>query len=145
MQLKNLIVILIISLSSNIGAQEKYKILGSFKNQTFNDFVEKAESTLHVKFFYKDEWVNELKLDDYPNCTNLTCLLDNLFKGTTLYYFIEESGNIVITNKYAVRISAEAEETDFSLAPSIDNSFVDNPFVFYPPLSSKKIAQPPQI
>ena len=99
-------------LAINLSAQEKYELSENYKNISFKDFVTRVETKIAVKFFYKDEWVNDLKLGDYQNCTKLSCILDNLFKGTTLYYFIEESGNIVITNNYAVKVSITPIEKD---------------------------------
>jgi hypothetical protein len=111
--------ILILSLlfTGRLEGQEKYKLSGDFKNLPFREFVAKAESLYHVKFFYKNEWVASLKTGEYPNCATLSCLLDDLFKGTSLYYIIEESGNIVITNRFAVKVTAEASEKGNNFLP----------------------------
>jgi len=122
MKLRNLILIICLFVASKVSAQEKYKLSGSFKDLTFKEFVAKTEKLLPVKFFYKDEWVNGLKLGEYPDCSNLSCILDNLFKGYSLFYVIEESGNIVITNNYAVKISAATDEKDNKFLPPSDFS-----------------------
>lgn len=105
-------------LTAKAGAQEKYKLQGSFKDLTFKEFVAKTEKLLPVKFFYEDEWVKGLKLGEYPDCSTLSCILDNLFKGSALFYIIEESGNIVITNNYAVKVSESPEKNNKFLPPS---------------------------
>jgi hypothetical protein len=105
MKLKIIILVLLFFLALNIEAQEKYPISGSFKGLSFQEFVARVESQLHVKFFYKDEWVKDLVLSNYPDCSSLRCVLDNLFIGTPLYYYIDRSGNVVITQTYAVKIS----------------------------------------
>jgi hypothetical protein len=121
MRLKICILILVMSLPSNMGAQEKYKITSmDYKDLSFEDFVKKAETLFGVKFFYKSEWVNDLKLGDYSGCTILSCLLDNLFRGTSLYYYIDDSGNIVITKYYAVKISDAPVEKDNKFIPPTD-------------------------
>jgi hypothetical protein len=117
MKLKIHILILILSLSFDLGAQEKYKISTNYKDLSFTDFVTKAESLFAVKFFYKDEWVNDLKLGDYPDCTTLSCIMDNLLRGTSLYYYIDEFGNTVITKNYAVRVSDTPVEKDNKFLP----------------------------
>jgi len=72
-----------------------------------------------VKFFYRDDWVKDLKLGDYRGCTTLSCVMDSLLKGTSLYYYIDDSGNIVITNNYEVKISNTAvDKSDKFLPPS---------------------------
>src|ERR1035437_10313402 len=105
MKLKIPILILILSLSVNLRAQEKYRLSSNFKDISFTDFVTKVESILPVKFYYIDDWVKDLKLRDYPDCTTLSCFMDNFLRGTPLYYYIDEFGNVVITNNYAVKVS----------------------------------------
>ena len=107
-------------LTGNLWAQEKDKISMDFKGLSFKNFVKRAESIFAVKFFYKDEWVSDLKLGDYSDYTTISCVLDNLFRGTSLYYLIEESGNIVITDKYAVKGPVAQIEKDNNFLPPSD-------------------------
>jgi hypothetical protein len=120
MKLKIFILIFILSLSLNLGAQEKYRISFNYKDLLFKDFVRRAESILPVKFFYKDEWVKDLTLGDYPDCTSLSCVMDNLLRGTSLYYYIDNSGNAVITNNYAVKVSNIPVEKNNKFLPPTD-------------------------
>jgi hypothetical protein len=120
MKFKSLILILLFILSLNVKAQEKYDISVDLKDLTFKEFVSRAEKLLPVRFFYRDEWVSGLKMGDYSNCTTLSCILDNLFKGTSLHYIIEESGNIVITDKYAVNVSVAPVEKENNFMPPSD-------------------------
>ena len=127
MRLKISVLILLLSLSINLGAQEKYRISTNYKDISFIDFVTGVESILPVKFYYKDDWVKDLKLGDYPDCTTLSCIMDNVFKGTTLYYYIDDFGNVVITKNYTVRISNKtAEKNNKFLPPSEYNSTGEN-------------------
>jgi len=116
------ILILLLFLSDSLCAQEKYVLLVDFKGLTFKEFTVRAEKLLPVKFFYKDEWVYNLKIGDYSNCSTLSCVLDNLFKGTSLFYIIEESGNIVITNNYAIKVSDIPLEKNNKFLPPADYS-----------------------
>ena len=122
MKFKIQLLILIFFLSLNLGAQEKYEISVDFKDLSFKEFVIRTERLLPVKFFYKDEWLNNLKLGNYSECTTLSCVLDNLFRGTTLHYLIEESGNIVITNNYAVKVSNTPVGKNNKFLPPTDYS-----------------------
>jgi hypothetical protein len=122
MKLKIQILILILSLTLNLKAQEKFNISWDYKGLSFKEFVTRAENQFTIKFFYKDEWVNNLKLGDYPGCTTLICVMDNLLKGTSLYYFIDDSGNLIITNNYAVKVSNEPIEKDNKFIPPTDYS-----------------------
>lgn len=119
MKLKIPFLIIVLSLTICVGAQEKYKITTDIKNIPFREFVTRIENTLPVKFFFLDEWVTDLKVGDYPDCSWLQCVLDNILKGTNLYYYIDNFGDVVITKDYAVKItSASADKNDKFLPPS---------------------------
>lgn len=110
------------TLSCTLAAQEQYQISGDFKDLSFIEFVSRIESKLPVKFFYKDEWIKDLKLKEYKDCKSLKCLLDNLLKGTDLYYYIDDSGNVVFTMNYAVKKSDAPIETENNFIPPTDYS-----------------------
>ena len=112
--------ILIMFPAGILCAQEKYAISEDLKGLTFKEFAAKTEKQFKVKYFYREEWVHDLKIGDYPDCSTLPCILDDLFKGTSLYFLIEESGNIVITERYAVKVSAAPVEKDNKFLPPGD-------------------------
>lgn len=120
MKLKLHLIILILLLSLNLSAQEKYVLSSNYKDYSFTDFVTKVESILPVKFFYLDDWVRDLKIGDYPDCSSLQCVLDNLLRGTTLYYYIDGFGNVVITNNYAVKITTKSLDKNNKFLPPSD-------------------------
>lgn len=127
MKLNIQILIVLLFLSLNLGAQEKYNLSADFKDISFKEFVARAERLFSVKFFYNDEWFGNIKLGNYPDCTTLSCVLDNLFKGTSFYYIIEESGNIVITYKYAIKITASPIKKEDNFLPPSDYSGATEP------------------
>jgi hypothetical protein len=119
MKLKIPFLILVFSLTLSAEAQEKYKITTDIKNIPFTEFVTRIEKSLPVKFFFLDEWVKDIKVGDYPDCSTLQCVMDNIIQGTNLYYYIDNYGDVVITNQYAVKIATtSSENSDKFLAPS---------------------------
>lgn len=110
------------SLSLSLGAQEKYRISVNYKNLPFTDFVTKIESLYPVRFYYMDDWVSDLKIGDYPDCAWLSCIMDNVLRGTTLYYYIDDIGNVVLTNNYAVKVSSVPAENNTRYLPPTDYS-----------------------
>ena len=122
MKIKLLFLAFTLTSTLSLGAQDKYKISWDYKDLTFSEFVAKAESLLPVKFFYKEEWVSNLKLADYSGCTTLSCVLDNILKGTSLYYYIDGSGKIIFTNNYALKVTDKAAEKDTKFIPPTDYS-----------------------
>jgi len=83
-------------------SQEKYSISFIYKDMSFGEFVNEAERSLKIKIFYKDSWVKDLTMSDFPECSALPCILDNLFKPLDYHYHINTEGDIVITAGYSV-------------------------------------------
>lgn len=112
-----LMLILLCAMHVNLGAQERYGISGKQEELSFTDFVKQIESELPVKFFYREDWVHDLRVGPFSACRTLQCILDSLFNGTSLHYFMEESGNIIITNEYAVKVEFSPAEASQDILP----------------------------
>lgn len=120
MKLRTNIMLILLLFNSLLKAQENQKIPADYKGLTFKEFVSAAESIQKIKFFYKEDWVKDLTLGDYPGCKTLTDVLDNLFRGTSVYYYIDNFGNVVLTKFYNVRIAAKPAEDETNYLPPSD-------------------------
>ncbi len=109
MKLRISFVVFISFLAFTLNAQEKYPVLWNYGKTSFVNFVTNAEARLPVRFFYKEEWIEDLVLSDYRSCKSLECVLENLFKGSSLYYTIDENGNVIITKNFAINVSPRDE------------------------------------
>jgi len=118
MKLTIFILVLLLFPGLYLRGQNKYIISGNLKDLSFKDFVNKTEGQSAVKFFFKEEWVVDLRLGDYNDCNSIPCVLDNLFRGTSLFYYIDESGNIIITKDFAVSVSQAAITKRNEVLPS---------------------------
>ncbi|MGB8491715.1 MAG: TonB-dependent receptor [Bacteroidales bacterium] len=118
MKLRILLPVLIVFLSAPIMAQQDMKITWDYRNLTFNEFVSRAESVYNIKFFYKEDWVRDLRPGDFPEKKTLNDLFDDLFRNKSLFYITDGSGNIIITKDIAIRVpnSMVTEQTNY-LAP----------------------------
>lgn len=118
------ILILVLSVALNVKAQDKYTFPAVEKDYSFAEFVSVAEKLYPIHFFYKDEWVKGVRVHVSEECFTLSCLLNHAFERTPLYYLVEESGNIVITNNYEVKVNVRpgGEERNFLAAGEFDNS-----------------------
>jgi len=105
MKLKILLAGMFLLLFHVLSAQDGLTITWDYKDLTFNEFVLKAEANLNLRFFYKEDWVKDLKPGDHQGKSLLTGFLDNLFRDKSLYYYIDDAGNVVITKNFAVKIS----------------------------------------
>lgn len=113
MRLKILVTGFFLFFAFSLKAQEKYPVEWDYSGHSFTDFVIEAESKLPVKFFYREEWISDLTLGEFRSCKNLSCVLDNLFRGTLLYYIIDDDGNVYITKDFAVAVRESREEDTF--------------------------------
>jgi hypothetical protein len=92
---------------------------------SFDGFVTLAEKSCPVKFFYRSEWVTEIKIKPWTDQATFQSVLDTAFSGTTLHYFIEPSGNIIITDSYALKVTNQAAPKDAGFIPYDDQAAID--------------------
>ncbi len=101
-------------------AQENKVLPSNISNLTFKEFVAIAEPAMNVKFFFKDEWVTDLKIGNTDGISTLSQLLDGLLRGTSIYYFIDRFGNVVLTKYYEVRKPGKPVDKESKLIPPSD-------------------------
>ena len=88
-------------LSANLLlAQKDIKITWNYEGLGFNEFIARAEESSGVRFFFRDDWVKDLRPDNYPGCASVFVLFDKLFKAKNLYYFQSTNGDIIITKNF---------------------------------------------
>lgn len=66
MKLKTPLLVLILLLSNLLHAQEEIKITWDYAGLSFSEFISRAEARLNLKFFFRDDWVKDLRPGDYP-------------------------------------------------------------------------------
>jgi hypothetical protein len=124
--LKILFFILALSYAHSADAQQNIQIGWDYSGMSFTDFTAKAESQGNLRFFYMDEWVSDIKLGEFKGSIPLSDLLDVLFRGRSLFYFFDDSGNIIITKNFVIKISGLETSPGLNFIPSSDNSDQDN-------------------
>ena len=80
MKLKVLLLLLTLFFSFLLHAQDDLKITWDYKDLSFNEFVVKAETSLNLRFFFRDDWVKDLSPGDYPGISSLTEFLEPYFQ-----------------------------------------------------------------
>lgn len=103
MKTKILLSLLTLFVFTQTNAQNNLIVDWDYSGYGFNEFVAKAESTLKVKFFFKEEWVSDLKLGNYSGSKSLELVLGELFSERNIYYIIDARGNIIITKDFAIK------------------------------------------
>jgi hypothetical protein len=121
MKFRIFLFLICLTLVSKTGAQEKYDIDWNYGDLTLKEFMTRAGDQFNLKFLYRDEWIDGLELEQYDNCNNLACILDNLFSNKSLYYFIDASHNVIITKGFAINRSDTNEENKRSFLIESDH------------------------
>lgn len=120
MKSKSFILFFILFVSPFANSQERYPVTWEYKGLGFNEFVAKSENLYPVRFFYNEEWVKNIKLGNYKGNLSLTDVLDSLFKGTSIYYIVDDSRNILLTKDFAVKVSEKKTEEKQNYVPGFD-------------------------
>jgi hypothetical protein len=82
---------------SVLNAQVDPKITWNYDGLTFKQFISAAEERTGIRFFFKDDWVQDLQPGDYPGTTSLADLFEKMFRGKFLYYYQDSNGDFIIT------------------------------------------------
>jgi hypothetical protein len=93
------------------GAQGQDKILyfhGPFEGASFTEFAEAVEGQTGIRFFYKESWVREIRVDLSPSGRPLLPVLDSLLQGTGLNYFLDEWDHLFLTDTVKLMASLPA-------------------------------------
>ena len=125
-KLKILFIFLALFYASAAEAQQNIQIGWDYSGMSFRDFAAKAESQDSLRFFYMDEWVSDIKLGEFKGPVLLSDLLDVLFRDKSLFYYIDDSGNIIITRNFAIKITGSEASSGLIFIPSSSYSDQDN-------------------
>ncbi len=105
MKSRFLILIILFFSFGNLTAQDEKIITFRCDSISFREFAARTESVLPVRFFFRDEWISDLRVTVSAGDRSLTDLLDELFRGTALYYYIDDKWNIYITRDFTVKVT----------------------------------------
>nr|MBD3621162.1 hypothetical protein [Sunxiuqinia sp.] len=91
------ILILSFSLFSLGGqAQEEIRLSGSFQNLSFSEFVEQLETEYPVHFYYKEAWVESLKVNVEVQSLSIPELMEKVLQGTKPGFAFEPPGSVYL-------------------------------------------------
>ena len=120
---RTLILILSLALSFLAAGQlREMKVTWNYEGTAFKEFVSKAESHFNVRFYFKDEWTERLVMPDIGNEPRLNDLLNRLFAGKAIFYFIDEMGNVIVTKDFTVKSFASGANPSENWLPRSDQS-----------------------
>ena len=85
------------------GQENNYPVTWNYRDQTFSEFVEKVESTYSLRFFFRHEWTDGIILTDYGESPSLSNVLNGSLHNLDLFYFINKSGDIILSKGYMIK------------------------------------------
>ena len=88
--------------ASRVNAQQDINITWSYDSLTFKQFIAAAEEKTGIRFFFRDDWVQDLKPGNYPGITSISDLLVKMLKGRSLYLYIDNNGDFIITKNLEI-------------------------------------------
>jgi hypothetical protein len=103
---------------STVMAQKEIRINQDYSGLSFREFAERSETAYHIKFFFMDEWVSGIRLGSYNGEVLLTELLDSLFRNRSLYYYIDDDGNVIITKSFVIKSAGKESPSGLNIIPS---------------------------
>jgi hypothetical protein len=105
----------------DLSAQEKIVVSFNYSGLSFKQFVSEVERRDSVRFFFKDEWVEDIVLGDYGQPVLLNVLLDSLTRNDSFHYYIDDRKNVFITGDLAVKVhDGRVDEEENYIEPADD-------------------------
>jgi len=85
------------------GQDPAWTLTGDFRGQSLREFIVFVESQSDYRFFFRDDWIEGVFLNnDYVN-TGLFEILDGELKGKNLSYYVDPYQRIFFTGPYAIK------------------------------------------
>ena len=100
MKAGSVIALFLLLLTKQLSAQEDIIIGWDYQNLSFRQFISEAEEQTGARFFFRDDWVEDLRPGDYPGKESLFELFSEMFQGRSLYFYRNEDGDVIITKDY---------------------------------------------
>jgi hypothetical protein len=101
-------------LTNLLSAQDDIKIVWDYNNLSFKQFITAAEEQTGARFYFRDEWVEDLRPGDYPGKESLFELFSEMFKDRFLYFYRNKDGDVIITKNFKIgQIDLTATEKKF--------------------------------
>jgi hypothetical protein len=115
----SLIFTLSLVIASLASSQEKYFVNWNYQGLSFAEFISRCEKEYPViRFYYNDGWIKDFTLGNYTGNLTITDVLDSLFSGKSIYYYADNSGNIVLTKDFAIKKSERTSSEQEKYIPS---------------------------
>ena len=101
------------------SAQGDLRLKWDSPETDFRECAAKAEQQLNIRFYYKEEWISDVKVSLQPGYYSLQSVLDMLFAGKSLHYYIDDERNVILTLNFGIKTTgAPAGDETAYMPPS---------------------------
>ena len=109
--MKRPIAILFLFLALRVFSQEPdHFIRGSFNAVPLGTFIREAEQQAGLRFFYRDEWIENITVTAEGDSLSLREVLTGSLKSSDIYYYIDTLNTVILTKGMALITSLAGTE-----------------------------------
>ncbi|TCP24605.1 outer membrane receptor for ferrienterochelin and colicin [Tenacibaculum skagerrakense] len=135
--------ILFIFFFSVINSQEKKETISiNANNLTTEEVIKLIENNSNYHFYFLKDWLTDEKVTFTFNNAKISDVLDTLFGGSTINYFVMDNHRIILTNGNLIKKSVyeidDIENSDTSDTPVLVNTEGNNIIKIGKEVSNKK-------
>jgi hypothetical protein len=115
-------ILFFLALSQNLKSQDTVlRFSGHFDELPFTEFAETIKQQTGVNFYYREAWVQNIRLSISGSDLPLLSILDSIFKAGELQYFLDEWNHLFLTDTLsllsqlpAYEVSADSDSADLA-------------------------------
>ncbi len=111
-RLKLLYTTLLLLVNFSLCAQDisNLRFTGSYQNQPLADFIQDVEQQHPVHFFYREEWIQPVRITEQFQDVPLQRALQQVFQGTDIsFIFYAEHDVVLVKSPAAIQVAIDAQ------------------------------------
>jgi len=99
------LILLLLSFSISIFSQEEQAVFisGSFQNISFAEFADKLDSDYGIDLFYRDAWVEDIRVNVVGDSLDLGDILNTLLAEKSIYYIQRGRSQFFLTGQVELK------------------------------------------
>lgn len=110
------------SFAFNSYGQSEYRLIKSYTDISFSEFVRDVEQSSDLKFYFDNSQLEQVKLLDIPQGTPISEAIDKALRGTVLRYFNRGKDYFIYQGSPIVAELPEYEDHTYKPLPQVTSS-----------------------
>ena len=124
--MKHLYIFLLVIYQTNILFSQNIDvpIKKDFNNQFFIEFVNYVEDSLNFQFYFRQEWIDSLKVKQLTTKVSLLNILSNTFHATDISYY-QINNQIILTKNFEIKSNIKVKYDTLYLSSKQKDRSID--------------------